>query len=69
MMLRRADRRRWDRSGAETHPTQVRGRISGQIRETPVNLLTFDGHRYLVAPRGVTQWVRNLRSAQETALS
>ena len=40
---------------------QVRGRTSGQVRETPVNLLTFDGQRYLVAPRGVTEWVRNLR--------
>jgi len=33
-----------------------------------VNLLTFDGSRYLVAPRGVTQWVRNLREAQEGTL-
>lgn len=41
----------------------VRGRTSGQPRETPVNLLTLDGERYLVAPRGVTQWVRNLRVA------
>ena len=47
---------------------QVRGRTSGQIRETPVNLLSFDGHRYLVAPRGTTQWVRNLRAAQEGTL-
>jgi deazaflavin-dependent oxidoreductase (nitroreductase family) len=47
---------------------RVRGRSSGQIRETPVNLLTFDGSRYLVAPRGVTQWVRNLREAQEGTL-
>lgn len=47
---------------------QVRGRSSGQIRETPVNLLSFDGDRYLVAPRGVTQWVRNLRAAQEGTL-
>ncbi|MGB8381315.1 MAG: nitroreductase/quinone reductase family protein [Dermatophilaceae bacterium] len=47
---------------------QVRGRTSGEIRETPVNLLIFDGHRYLVAPRGVTQWVRNLRAAQEGTL-
>jgi deazaflavin-dependent oxidoreductase (nitroreductase family) len=47
---------------------QVRGRTSGQIRETPVNLLSFDNHRYLVAPRGVTQWVRNLRAAQEGTL-
>jgi deazaflavin-dependent oxidoreductase (nitroreductase family) len=41
----------------------VRGRASGQWRTTPVNLLTVDGERYLVAPRGVTQWVRNLRAA------
>jgi deazaflavin-dependent oxidoreductase (nitroreductase family) len=41
----------------------VRGRKSGQWRTTPVNLLTFQGERYLVAPRGQTQWVRNLRAA------
>ena len=34
-----------------------------QWRSTPVNVLTHDGHRYLVAPRGHTQWVRNLRAA------
>lgn len=43
---------------------QVRGRKSGEVRETPVNLLTVDGERYLVAPRGETQWVRNLRAAR-----
>ncbi len=42
---------------------RVRGRKSGEWRATPVNLLTVDGVRYLVAPRGTTQWVRNLRSA------
>lgn len=42
---------------------RVRGRKSGEWRSTPVNLLTVDGQRYLVAPRGVTQWVRNLRAA------
>ncbi|GAA1745006.1 nitroreductase/quinone reductase family protein [Nonomuraea bangladeshensis] len=41
----------------------VRGRSSGEWRTTPVNLLTLNGARYLVAPRGVTQWVRNLRVA------
>lgn len=40
----------------------VRGRTSGEWRTTPVNPLTFEGERYLVAPRGVTQWVRNLRA-------
>jgi deazaflavin-dependent oxidoreductase (nitroreductase family) len=41
----------------------VPGRKSGKIQTTPVNPLTFDGARYLVAPRGETQWVRNLRAA------
>lgn len=40
---------------------EVPGRTSGQPRRTPVNLLVIDGARYLVAPRGHTQWVRNLR--------
>jgi len=41
----------------------VRGRKSGEWRSNPVNPLTVDGVRYLVAPRGNTQWVRNLRAA------
>jgi deazaflavin-dependent oxidoreductase (nitroreductase family) len=39
----------------------VRGRSSGEWRTTPVNPLAVDGTRYLVAPRGNAQWVRNLR--------
>jgi deazaflavin-dependent oxidoreductase (nitroreductase family) len=42
---------------------EVPGRSSGQPRRTPVNLLVHDGQRYLVAPRGETQWVRNLRAS------
>ena len=41
----------------------VRGRKTGELRSTPVNPLTYEGNRYLVAPRGNTQWVRNLRVA------
>lgn len=41
----------------------VRGRTSGEWRTTPVNPLRVAGERYLVAPRGTTQWVRNLRAA------
>jgi deazaflavin-dependent oxidoreductase (nitroreductase family) len=41
----------------------VRGRTSGEWKTTPVNLLEHDGRRYLVAPRGLTQWVRNIRVA------
>jgi F420H(2)-dependent quinone reductase len=40
-----------------------RGRTSGELHHTPVNLLTIDGTQYLVAPRGETQWVRNVRHA------
>ena len=47
---------------------RVRGRTSGEWRTTPVNLLTHDGERYLVAPRGHTQWVKNLRVAREGEL-
>ena len=47
---------------------RVRGRKSGEWRTTPVNLLTYEGNRYLVAPRGVTQWVRNLRAIGEGEL-
>lgn len=41
----------------------VRGRKSGQWRTTPVNVLTLDGRRYLVAPRGHVQWTHNMRAA------
>ena len=40
---------------------RVRGRKSGVWHNHPVNLLTFEGKQYLVAPRGETQWVRNIR--------
>jgi len=46
----------------------VKGRTSGQWRTTPVNLLEFDGRRYLVSPRGEGQWVRNLRVAGDGEL-
>jgi deazaflavin-dependent oxidoreductase (nitroreductase family) len=41
----------------------VRGRKSGLWRTVPVNVLQIDGRRYLIAPRGETDWVRNLRAA------
>jgi deazaflavin-dependent oxidoreductase (nitroreductase family) len=52
-----------------TRVLEVRGRASGQFRSTVVNLLDDGrGDRYLVAPRGETQWVRNLRAAGEASL-
>ncbi|MGH9298582.1 MAG: nitroreductase family deazaflavin-dependent oxidoreductase [Acidimicrobiales bacterium] len=41
---------------------EVRGRKTGEVRRTPVNLLTLDGALYLVSPRGEGQWVRNVRA-------
>ena len=54
---------RWGISVAGSRELRVRGRSSGEWRTTPVNLLTLDSERYLVSPRGNTQWVRNLRLA------
>ena len=47
---------------------RVRGRNSGEWRTSPVNLLTYQGKRYLVAPRGHTQWVRNIRVSHQGEL-
>jgi deazaflavin-dependent oxidoreductase (nitroreductase family) len=45
-----------------TRVLEVKGRISGRWHATPVRLLELDGHRYLVAPQGETDWVKNLRA-------
>jgi deazaflavin-dependent oxidoreductase (nitroreductase family) len=44
---------------------QVRGRKTGRIYSMPVNILAHNGRRYLVAPRGDTQWSRNARASGE----
>ncbi len=50
-------------SVAGTVAIRVRGRKTGKRRGVVVNLLTVDGHDYVVSPRGNTQWVRNARAA------
>jgi deazaflavin-dependent oxidoreductase (nitroreductase family) len=47
---------------------EVRGRKSGKLYSTPVDLLELNGKRFLVAPRGRTQWVRNAEAAGEVTL-
>jgi deazaflavin-dependent oxidoreductase (nitroreductase family) len=47
---------------------QVRGRKTGRVYSTPVNILEVGGKPYLVAPRGRTQWVRNAEATGETLL-
>jgi hypothetical protein len=52
--------------GFSVHGSQVlavRRRRTGTVQEVPVNPIEVAGVRYLVAPRGATQWVRNLRAA------
>lgn len=55
-------------SVAGSRELRVAGRKTGTIRSTVVNVLDVDGQRYLVAPRGTTQWVRNLRAAGQGEL-
>jgi deazaflavin-dependent oxidoreductase (nitroreductase family) len=47
---------------------QTRGRKTGRIYSTPVNLLEFQRKRFLVAARGYTQWVKNAEIAGEVTL-
>ena len=48
---------------------EVRGRKSGKIISLPVDPLDLDGRRYLISPRGESNWVRNVRSAGEVVLA
>lgn len=47
---------------------RIRGRTSGRVHTMPALPLDYEGRRYLVAPRGNTQWARNLRAAGEGEL-
>lgn len=46
----------------------VKGRKSGKEFAVAVTVLSLDGKQYLVAPRGETQWVRNVRVAEQVRL-
>lgn len=47
----------------------VRGRKTGQLRSTPVDVMDIAGYKWLVAPYGVSSWVRNVRAAGEVSLT
>jgi deazaflavin-dependent oxidoreductase (nitroreductase family) len=47
---------------------EVRGRKTGKIYSTPIDLLELNGKKFLVAPRGRTQWVRNAEAAGKVTL-
>jgi len=52
----------------KTAELEVRGRKTGQPRKVAVNLVEVGGNRYLVAPRGETEWVRNVRTDNGIAI-
>jgi deazaflavin-dependent oxidoreductase (nitroreductase family) len=47
---------------------EVKGRTSGEWRATPVNLMRYQDAEYLVAARGQTQWVKNVRASGQGRL-
>jgi deazaflavin-dependent oxidoreductase (nitroreductase family) len=51
------------------HLLTVRGRKTGQLRTTPVDVMEVGGQRWLVAGYGPANWVRNARAAGEVILS
>jgi deazaflavin-dependent oxidoreductase (nitroreductase family) len=53
---------------ASRHVLTVRGRKSGLLRVTPVDVMDFGGDQWLVAPYGIVNWVRNVRDSQEVML-
>jgi deazaflavin-dependent oxidoreductase (nitroreductase family) len=50
-------------AGRRTHILTVSGRKSGRPYSTPVQLVFENGRRWLVAPYGEQQWVKNARAA------
>jgi deazaflavin-dependent oxidoreductase (nitroreductase family) len=58
----------WGLIPGDTALIEVKGRRSGQIRSNAVTWVEHDGQRYLVAPRGNTEWVRNVKAAGGEAI-
>jgi deazaflavin-dependent oxidoreductase (nitroreductase family) len=59
----------WGFAPKDVYQLEVRGRKSGRFYKTPVNVMDTEGKRYLIAPRGRTQWVRNAEAAGEILLT
>lgn len=59
---------RYGLAGPRTHLLTVRGRSSGTPWSTPVSIVRLDGERWLVAPYGERNWVRNARAAGSVEL-
>jgi hypothetical protein len=47
---------------------QARGRKTGRLYSAPIDLVEMGNRRFLVCPRGRTQWARNAEASGEVAL-
>jgi deazaflavin-dependent oxidoreductase (nitroreductase family) len=50
------------------HILTVRGRVTGRLRSTPVDVIEAAGYRWLVAGYGPSDWTHNVRAAGEVTL-
>jgi len=50
-------------TGPRTHLLTVPGRKTGRLWSTPVSIVRMGGERWLVAPYGDRNWVKNARAA------
>jgi deazaflavin-dependent oxidoreductase (nitroreductase family) len=48
---------------SDTVTLEVKGRRTGAVRSAVVTWVEHEGTRYLVSPRGESEWVRNVRAA------
>lgn len=55
-------------TGPRTHLLTVPGRATGKLWSTPVSIVTLDGKRFLVAPYGERNWVKNARASRRVEL-
>ncbi len=63
--------RLWIRLGlppGKYHILAVKGRRSGRLHSTPVSIMAIEGQRWLVAPYGPRDWVKNARVAGQVTL-
>jgi deazaflavin-dependent oxidoreductase (nitroreductase family) len=56
-------------AGEMTYLLTVKGRRSGRLYSTPVNVIEHGNQRWLVAPYGAVNWVRNARAAGQVTLT
>ena len=59
----------WGLGPRHTYLLEVRGRRTGRVYTTPVSVVEIGGTLFVVAPRGRTQWARNVESAPDVTLT